>query len=114
MDHVGVVVGDLAAATAFFVALGLEARGDMTVEGRDVDRIVGLERVRCDVAFVRTPDGHGSLELIRFHTPPVHGEGVAAPANTVGLRHLTFAVDDVEATLEGLRAHGGELAEKIG
>jgi catechol 2,3-dioxygenase-like lactoylglutathione lyase family enzyme len=113
MDHVGVVVGDLEAAKAFFVALGLEAQGDMTVEGRDVDRIVGLEDVRCDVAFVSTPDGHSSLELIRFRSPPVHGQGVPAPANTAGLRHITFAVDDIEATLERLREQGGDLVGEL-
>jgi catechol 2,3-dioxygenase-like lactoylglutathione lyase family enzyme len=71
MEHVGIVVDDLAAATAFFVGLGLEPKGEMSVEGAAVDRIVGLEGVRTDVAFVKTPDGHGALELIRFHAPPV-------------------------------------------
>ena len=109
MDHVGIVVDDLAAATEFFVQLGLELQGEGSVEGRVVDRIVGLEGVRTDLAFLQTPDGHGRLELIKFHTPPAQGESRYAPANTLGLRHLTFAVDDIDAVVAGLQARGAEL-----
>ena len=80
MDHVGSVVDDLAAAIEFFVELGLELQGEMTVEGRSVDRIVGLEGVRNDVAFLKTPDGHGALEVIQFHSPPMQGGDRHAPA----------------------------------
>ena len=69
MDHVGIVVDDLEAATAFFVELGMELEGEMPVEGRWVDRVVGLDGVRVDIAMMRTPDGHGRLELTKFHTP---------------------------------------------
>ncbi|HET8949588.1 MAG TPA: VOC family protein, partial [Solirubrobacteraceae bacterium] len=91
MDHVGVVVDDLAAAIAFFAALGLEEAGAGTVEGRAVDRIVGLEGVVSDFAFMQTPDGHGRLELIRFRSPAPEDGDPRAPANTPGLRHLAFA-----------------------
>ena len=74
MDHVGIVVDDLAAATEFFVELGLVLQGEGSVEGRVVDRIVGLEGVRTDVAFMQTPDGHGRLELIKFHSPADQGD----------------------------------------
>ena len=113
MDHVGIVVGDLSAATGFFVALGLELQGEMSVGGRSVDRIVGLEDARSDVAFLKTPDGHGSLELIEFRSPPAEDGDPDAPANTPGLRHLAFAVDDIEAALARLRAHGGELVGEV-
>jgi catechol 2,3-dioxygenase-like lactoylglutathione lyase family enzyme len=109
MDHVGVVVDDLAAATAFFVELGLELQGEASVEGDLVDSIVGLEGVRSEIAMMQTPDGHGRLELTKFHAPPGPGGDRHAPANTPGLRHLTFAVDDIEAVLARLRAHGAEL-----
>jgi catechol 2,3-dioxygenase-like lactoylglutathione lyase family enzyme len=113
MDHVGIVVDDLAAATEFFVELGLEVQGNMAVEGRPVDRIVGLEGVRTDVAMMRTPDGHGRLELIKFNSPSDGGDNGHAPANTPGLRHITFAVDDIEAVLARLRGHGAELVGEL-
>jgi catechol 2,3-dioxygenase-like lactoylglutathione lyase family enzyme len=82
MEHVGIVVDDLAAAMAFFVELGLELEGEATVESRSVDRVVGLQGARSDVAMMRTPDGHGRLELIKYHTPSGRGGGdPRAPAN---------------------------------
>jgi catechol 2,3-dioxygenase-like lactoylglutathione lyase family enzyme len=113
MDHVGVVVDDLAAAIEFFVALGLELGGHGMVEGPPVDRIVGLEGVRSEFAFVQTPDGHGRLELIKFHSPPLERGDAHAPSNTPGLRHITFAVDDIEAVLARLRARGAELVGEL-
>ncbi|MFN2469678.1 MAG: VOC family protein [Gaiellaceae bacterium] len=113
MEHVGIVVDDLAAATAFFVELGLELQGEWPAEGDWVDRIVGLEGVRVDAAMMETPDGHGRLELVKFHAPPGPGGDRHAPANTPGLRHLAFAVDDLDAVLAGLRAHGGELVGEV-
>jgi catechol 2,3-dioxygenase-like lactoylglutathione lyase family enzyme len=109
MDHVGIVVDDLAAATAFFVQLGLELQGEGSVEGELVDRIVGLEGVRSELAMMQTPDGHGRLELTKFHSPSGPGGDRRAPANTPGLRHITFAVDDIDAVLARLQAHGAEL-----
>jgi len=112
MDHVGVVVDDLDAAIEFFVQVGLEPKGRGSVDGAWVDRIVGLEGVRADLVFMQTPDGHSRLELTRFRSP-THEEDGAAPANAPGIRHLTFAVDDVDATLERLRAWGAELVGEV-
>src|SRR5471030_2037148 len=102
MDHVGIVVDDLAAATAFFVDLGLELQGEGPVEGGWVDRVVGLDGVRAEIAIVQTPDGHGRLELTKFHAPSTEGGNPRAPANTPGIRHVAFAVDDIDAVLAGL------------
>jgi catechol 2,3-dioxygenase-like lactoylglutathione lyase family enzyme len=113
MDHVGVVVDDLEAATAFFVELGLELEGGAAVEGRWVDRVTGLDNVRVDVAMVATPDGHGRLELTKFHTPAAVSAGPEAPANTLGLRSVMFAVDDIEDVLARLQAHGAELVGEL-
>jgi catechol 2,3-dioxygenase-like lactoylglutathione lyase family enzyme len=113
MDHVGIVVDDLAAATEFFVELGLELQGEGSVEGRVVDRIVGLEGVRTDFAFMRTPDGNGRLELIKFQSPSGQRDGGPAPANTPGLRHVAFAVDDIDAAVARLRALGAELVGEL-
>ncbi len=113
MDHVGIVVSDLAAATEFFVELGLELQGQGSVEGRWVDRIVGLDGVRTQFAFMQTPDGHGRLELIKFHSPPAQDGNRDAPANTLGLRHVAFAVEDIDAVVAGLRAHGAELVGEV-
>src|SRR3954452_3666915 len=113
MDHVGIVVDDLAAATAFFVELGLELQGEGSVEGGSVDRVVGLEGVRSEIAMVETPDGHGRLELTKFHAPEGRGGDRHAPANTPGIRHLTFAVDDLDAVLARLRGHGAELVGEV-
>ena len=113
MDNVGIVVDDLEAATAFFVELGLELEGEATVEGPSVDRMVGLDGVRADIAMVRTPDGHGRLELTKFHAPKAVGGEPNAPANTLGIRRIMFAVDDVEDVLARLRAHGAELVGEV-
>jgi catechol 2,3-dioxygenase-like lactoylglutathione lyase family enzyme len=113
MDHVGIVVDDLEAATAFFVELGLKLQGEGTVEGGWVDRVVGLEGVRAEIAMVETPDGHSRLELVKFHAPSVRGGNGHAPANTLGIRHLTFAVDDIDAAVATVRARGGELVGEV-
>jgi catechol 2,3-dioxygenase-like lactoylglutathione lyase family enzyme len=113
MDHVGIVVDDLAAATAFFLELGLKLQGEGTVEGASVDRIVGLEGVRSELAMMETPDGHGRVELVKFHSPSGPGGDRHAPANTPGLRHITFAVDDIDAVVAGLRARGAELVGEV-
>ena len=113
MDHVGIVVDDLAAATAFFVELGLKLQGEGSVEGAWVDRVVGLEGVRAEIAMVETPDGHGRLELTKFHAPSHQGGDRQAPANTPGIRHLTFEVDDIDAVVARLRARGAELVGEV-
>ena len=113
MDHVGIVVDDLPAATAFFAELGLELQAQWSAEGRWVDRIVGLEGVRADVAMMQTPDGNGRVELAKFHSPSGQNDNPQAPANTPGIRHITFAVEDIEAVIAGLQAHGGELVGEL-
>jgi len=113
MDHVGIVVDDLAAATEFFVELGLELQREGSVEGDWVDRIVGLEGVRSELAMMQTPDGNGRLELVKFHSPSGPAGDRHAPANAPGIRHLTFAVDDIDAVLASLRAHGAELVGEV-
>jgi len=113
MDHVGIVVDDLAAATAFFVELGLELQGGGPVEGGWVDRVVGLEGVRAEIAMLETPDGHGRVELAKFHAPPGPDGDRNAPSNTLGIRHITFAVDDIDAVVAGLRGHGAELVGEM-
>jgi catechol 2,3-dioxygenase-like lactoylglutathione lyase family enzyme len=114
MEHVGIVVDDLAAATEFFVELGLELQGEGSVEGRWVDRVVGLDGVRADIAMLQTPDGHGRVELAKFHTPSAEGGTRHEPANTPGIRHLSFAVEDIDAAVAGLRARGAELVGELG
>jgi catechol 2,3-dioxygenase-like lactoylglutathione lyase family enzyme len=113
MDHVGIVVDDLAAATEFFVELGLELQGEATVEGRSVDRVVGLDGVRSDIVMLQTPDGHGRVELAKFHSPSAQGGDHQAPANAPGIRHVTFAVEDIDAVVTGLRARGAELVGEL-
>lgn len=114
MDNVLITVDDLDAAKAFFIALGMELEGQMPLEGSMVDRLVGLENVRCEIAMLRTPDGHGRIELDKFHTPAaVRGEPVNAPVNTLGIRRIMFAVDDLEKVLARLRAQGAELVGEV-
>ena len=109
MEHVGIVVDDLAGAIEFFVELGLEVQLEVPVEGRSVDRINGLEGVRADIAMMQTPDGNGRLELVKYRAPANEGGDRHAPANTPGIRHIAFAVEDIDAVVAGLRAHGAEL-----
>jgi catechol 2,3-dioxygenase-like lactoylglutathione lyase family enzyme len=113
MDHVGIVVDDLADAVAFFAQLGLELQGESPVEGGWVDRVVGLEGVRANIAMMQTPDGHGRIELAKFHTPPGRGGEWHAPANTPGIRHITFAVDDIDDVVARLQARGAELVGEV-
>jgi catechol 2,3-dioxygenase-like lactoylglutathione lyase family enzyme len=113
MDHVGVVVEDLAAAVAFFVALGLEVEGEAAVEGEWADQLIGLDGVRADITVVRTPDGHGRVELSTFHTPVATGTAPRAPMNTPGIPRLTFVVDAVDDVLDRLRPHGAQLVGEV-
>ena len=113
MDHVGINVDDLAAAIEFFVDLGLELQAEWSAEGPALDRIVGLEGVQTSVAMLQTPDGNGRLELVKFHSPASQGDDGHALPNAPGLRHITFAVDDLDAVLTRLRARGAELVGEL-
>ncbi|WP_436757823.1 VOC family protein [Streptosporangium sp. V21-05] len=114
MDNVLIVVDDLDAVVSFFVELGMELEGRAPVEGRWVERVIGIDDVRQDVAMLRTPDGHGRIELAMFHTPKAIGAGPKdAPANTLGIRRVMFAVDDVEDVVARLRPHGAELVGEL-
>ena len=114
MDNVLIVVEDLQAATAFFAELGMELEGETQVEGPWVDRTVGLDGVRADITMMRTPDGHGRVELSQFHTPPaVRAEPENAPSNALGMRRIMFTVDDIDDVVARLRGHGAELVREI-
>ena len=113
MEHVGVVVDDLEAAVAFFVELGMEIEGRTSVEGQWVDRIIGLEGVRNDLAILRTPDGQGKLELVQFHTPTATSAEPNAASNVPGIRHILFAVDDLDDVLRRLYPLGAELVGEV-
>jgi catechol 2,3-dioxygenase-like lactoylglutathione lyase family enzyme len=114
MDHVSVVVDDLEAAVAFFTALGMAPEGEAPIEGPWVDRVNGIQGVRIDVVMMRTPDGHGRLELTKFRNPQlVEIEPAIAPPNAPGLRSVMFAVENVDETVARLRAHGAELIGEV-
>ena len=114
MDNVLIVVDDLDAVKAFFIELGMELEGQSPLEGRYVDLLVGLENVRCEVAMMRTPDGHGRIELDKFYTPAaVRIEPENAPVNTLGIRRIMFVVDDIEDVVARLRALGAEPIGEI-
>jgi catechol 2,3-dioxygenase-like lactoylglutathione lyase family enzyme len=114
MDNVLIVVDDLEAATAFFAELGMELEGKAPVEGEWVGRVIGLDGVRADIVMMRTPDGHGRVELTKYHTPSaISSEPRNAPANTLGIRRIMFAVDDIEDAIARLRTHGAELVGEV-
>jgi catechol 2,3-dioxygenase-like lactoylglutathione lyase family enzyme len=114
MDNVRIVVDDLEAMIAFFVELGMELEGRMPIEGRWVDRVIGLDGARQEIAMLRTPDGHGGIELAKFHAPTaVRLEPQDAAVNTLGIRRVMFAVDDLEEVLARLRTHGAELVGEV-
>jgi catechol 2,3-dioxygenase-like lactoylglutathione lyase family enzyme len=113
LEHVGVVVDDLPAAIAFFTELGMRLTGEASVSGQWVDSLIGLDGVRADIAMVATPDGHGRLELTKFRLPTATSAEPSAPANTPGIRHLTFSVADIEDVLARLRRHGAELVGEL-
>jgi catechol 2,3-dioxygenase-like lactoylglutathione lyase family enzyme len=114
MDNILIVVDDLEAATAFFMELGLELVGEATVEGQSVDRLLALDGVRSTLVTLQTPDGHGRIELDKFHTPPAVRAGPEdAPVNALGMRRIMFAVDDLDDVLARLRTHGAELVGEV-
>lgn len=113
MDNVGIVVEDLGAAIAFFGELGLELEGRALVEGEWAGRVTGLGDQRVEVAMMRTPDGHGRLELSRFLVPQVVADHRNAPVNALGYLRVMFAVDDLDQTLARLRRHGAHLVGEV-
>ena len=114
MDNVLIVVEDLDAVIAFFVELGLELEGRGPVEGARVESVIGIAGARQDVAMLRVPGGHGRIELAEFRTPAAVAAGPRnAPANTLGLRRVMFAVDDIDDVVTRLRAHGAELVGQV-
>ncbi len=113
MDNIGIVVEDLKAAIAFFVELGMEFEGEMTVEGRWVDRVIGLDGVRSDIAMLRTADGHGRLELSRFQKPTALRSDPNTPVNTLGIRRIMFAVTGIDDVVARLQKRGAELVGGI-
>jgi catechol 2,3-dioxygenase-like lactoylglutathione lyase family enzyme len=113
MDNVGIVVDSLDAAISFFAELGLELEGRATIEGEWAGRVTGLGDQRVEIAMMRTPDGHGRLELSRFLTPPPVADHRRAPVNALGYLRVMFAVEDVDGTLARLRRHGAELVGEV-
>ena len=114
MDNVLIVVDDLEAAKAFFAELGMELEGEATVEGDSVDSLIGLKDVRATLAMMRTPDGSGRIELDKFHTPDAIRFGpVDMPVNALGIRRVMFTVDDIDAVVARLLAHGAELVGEV-
>jgi catechol 2,3-dioxygenase-like lactoylglutathione lyase family enzyme len=114
MDNVLIVVDDLDAVIAFFVELGMELEGKGPIEGRWVERVIGIDDVRQEVAMLRTPDGQGRVELAMFHTPKaIRPKPKDAPANTLGIRRIMFAVDDIDAVVARVRTHGAELVGEV-
>jgi catechol 2,3-dioxygenase-like lactoylglutathione lyase family enzyme len=114
MDNVLIVVDDLDAAIAYFVELGMELEGQATIEGDWVDATIGLKGARVTNVMLRTPDGHGRVELSKFHTPPaIRRESHPAPTNTLGIGRIMFAVDDLDDVLARLRPHGAELVGEV-
>ena len=113
LDNVGIVVEDLDAAIAFFIELGLELEGRAMIEGEWAGRVTGLRDQRVEIAMMRTPDGHGRIELSRFLAPPVVADHRNAPVNALGYLRVMFAVDDLDDTLARLRRHGAQLVDEV-
>lgn len=114
MDHVSVVVDDLSGAIAFFTMLGMELEGQTSVEGLIVDRLCALDGVQADIAMMKTPDGHGRIELTKYRSPEfVDVQPAVAPANTLGLRQIMFAVEDLDKTVDRMLTHGAGLVGEV-
>jgi len=114
LDNILIVVDDLEAVKAFFLELGFEPEGEATVEGDTVDRLIGLRNVRATIVFLRTPDGHGRIELDKFHTPEPIRTGSAKPAvNEMGLRRMMLVVKDIDEMVAHMLDHGAELVGEV-
>ena len=113
LDNVGIVVEDLDAAIAFFLELGLTLEGRAPIEGGWADGVTGLRGMRCEIAMLRTPDGHGRIELSRFAAPPIAADHRTAPVNALGYLRVMFAVDDLDDTLRRLASRGGQVVDQV-
>ena len=113
MDNIGIVVEDLDAAIAFFTDLGLRLEGRAPIEGDWADGVTGLRGLRVEIAMMRTPDGHGRLELSRFLAPPVVSDHRSAPVNSLGYLRVMFAVEDLDETLARLAKHSAKVVGKV-
>jgi len=113
IDHVGIIVNDLPVVKAFFLAIGLELMGEAEVEGEWVERIIGLQNVKEKVAMLQTPDGEANIELVKFYTPADENGVQQSLSNTLGIRHIAFAVEDLEAIVAKAQEHGAELVGEI-
>ena len=114
LDHTSVVVDDLEAAVDFFTVLGMTVEGEAPVEGPWVDRVNRLDHVQVNIVMMRTPDGHGRLELTKFRNPKlVELEPAIAPPNALGLRSVMFAVESLDDTVARLREGGAELVGEV-
>jgi catechol 2,3-dioxygenase-like lactoylglutathione lyase family enzyme len=113
LDNIAIVVDDLPAAKAFFAELGMELEGEATLEGEAVDRLIGLEGVRTDIAMMRTPNGPGRIELTKYHTPTSPGGDQPAPVNMLGVHRIMFAVRDVADVIDRLKPHGADLLGEV-
>ncbi|MFI6316942.1 VOC family protein [Nonomuraea sp. NPDC050556] len=114
MDNIGITVDDLDTVVAFFTELGMELEGRMPIEGEWAARVVGLDYQRVEVAMMRTPDGHGRIELAKYHEPEaITGVPKDAPSNTLGIRRIMFAVDDIDDVVDRLLTHGAELVGEL-
>lgn len=113
MDNVGIVVEDIDAAIEFFGELGLALEGRATVEGDWADGVTGLRGMRVEIAMMRTPDGHGRLELSRFLAPPVVADHRNSPVNALGYLRVMFTVDDIDDTLARLGRRGAKLVGEV-
>ena len=113
IDHVGIIVNDLSAAKAFFLDLGLEVQGEGELEGKWLDQIVGLDDVKTAYVFLQMPDGQANLELIKYYRPSDENEFQQPLANTLGIRHIAFVVEDIEAVVAKLKTKGEEIFGEI-
>ncbi len=114
MDNILIVVDDLEAVKAFFVELGMVVEGETTVEGPSVDRLIGLQNVRATLELLRTPDGHGRIELDKFHTPEaIRTMPENVPVNAFGIRRIMFTVDNIDEVVARLRSNGAELVGEL-
>ncbi len=113
IDHVGIIVQNLAAAKEFFLDLGLVLQGEATVKGEWAEKVIALKNVKADIAMLQTPDGQMSVELSQFHTPPSAKEEHYPLSNTLGIRHIAFIVDDIDAIVARLKSKGTETFSDV-